>query len=304
MKVAVFGAGALGSLVGGLLSAHNQVTLICREKHAEAIRKAGLSVSGLVTQVFHPAAEIQPERVGKQDVVFITVKAYDTSAALQSIKPMLKEDTIIISMQNGLNNLDLVTEEFGDRSVIALTSLGSTFLEPGKILFAGKGETILGSKVAERSTLLQIKSLLEEAGIAVRLTDKIESELWMKATINACINPITALTQEPNGCIAQDPQLRELAKDLCAEAATAAAANGISLPVSDPFAKVMEVAYLTSQNKSSMLQDMEAGRRTEIDEITGEIIRRGEKKGVHLPRHLVLWALLYHLSYFSPRAGI
>ncbi len=298
MKVAVFGAGALGSLIGGLLSDRNQVTLIGRERHMEAIRNEGLSVTGVVERVYHPTAKTTVEGMGEQEVVLITVKAYDTAAALRSIRPMVSPNTIVVSMQNGLNNADLITKEYGALAVIALTSLGSTYLSPGRVCFAGRGETVVGSLTGNEEATAKIGSLFEEAGIPCRLTDDIESELWLKAIVNACINPITALRREMNGCIALHPQLKKLARELCQEVSKAAEANQISLPVSDQFAKVMEVINLTSENKSSMLQDVEAGRRTEIDEITGELIRRGEEKGVELPRNRVLWSLLYRPPYF------
>lgn len=292
MKVAVFGAGAIGSFVGGLLSRKNEVTLIARPPHVDAIRQNGLVVVGLMDEVFRPQASCCLGSLSVQDMVLVTVKAYDTKQAAHLIRPLVGERTLVISLQNGLNNRDILRQMYGNQAIAALTSIGITCLSPGKIRFAGRGETILEDRKEHRAALEAVRDALELEGIPTRVVKDIVPEIWMKAIVNASINPITALTRKSNGCILKDQGLLYLSEKLCEEACKAAWAKRIDLPEEEPFERVRQVISSTAENRSSMLQDLEQGKRTEIDEITGEIVRQGEEAGISLPYNRLVYSLV------------
>ncbi|MGD0056761.1 MAG: 2-dehydropantoate 2-reductase [Methanomassiliicoccales archaeon] len=292
MKIAIFGAGALGSLMGGLLSTKHEVTLIGRKAHVDAINLNGLEISGTVEDTVHPAAMAYVTSLEPQDLILITVKAYDTEEAVKSVAPIVGKDAIVVSLQNGLHNVGTISGTYGCNAVGGVTSCGATFLGPGRVRFAGKGETIFGSPVGRRDIANRVRDAFNECGIDSKVTDDIIAEVWMKAIVNASINPITALVRSENACIEDDPDLKELAKMVCDEAVAVAKASGVRLPRCDPLGKVMGVVSATRENRSSMLQDVEAGRRTEIDDITGAIVKEARRNGLPAPANETLWRLV------------
>ncbi|MDD1773354.1 MAG: 2-dehydropantoate 2-reductase [Methanomassiliicoccales archaeon] len=292
MRISVFGAGALGSLMGALLSTKHEVTLIGRKAHVDAINQKGLEISGIVEELVHPAATTDVNGLESQDLVLITVKAYDTEEAVTSVAPIVDMDTIVVSLQNGLDNVRMISRAYGSRGVGGVTSCGATFLGPGRIRFAGRGETIFGSTAGRRDLAERARDAFNECGIESTVTDDIMAEVWMKIIVNASINPITALVRSENACIEDDPILRELAERVCDEAVAVAKASGVRLPRCDPLGKVMRVVSATRNNRSSMLQDVEAGRRTEVDEITGAIVKEAKRHGIPAQTNETLWGLV------------
>jgi 2-dehydropantoate 2-reductase len=198
--------------------------------------------------------------VDGQDLVLITVKAYDTSSAVREVENVVTDSTVVVSLQNGLGNSEMLTRAFGSRAVTGVPFLGATYLGPGRVRLAGWGETVLGSTLGHHGAAIAVGEVLSGGGIPTRVSANIRSEVWLKAVINASINPITALVGQENGCIYLRPDLLRLSRSVCSECTRAADANGISLGRTDPFEKVLEVARLTAKNRSSMLQDVERGR--------------------------------------------
>lgn len=291
MRIVVFGAGALGSLMGFLLSKKHSVALVGRRRHVETINADGLFVEGLGVCAGVVAATGVSSLVAP-DLILITVKAYDTEEASAAISPIIGEETIIASLQNGLGNMEKLAKVHGQRVVGGVTSWGSTLVGPGRVRFAGRGETIFGSPAGRRDLAERVSEAFSESGVESGVTDNIEGEIWMKAIVNASINPITAIAGCENSCIQDSPELREIASLACAEGAEVALAAGVRLPPCDPFSKVMSVVASTRDNRSSMLQDIEAGRRTEIEEISGAIAARGEELRVETPTNVTLWKLV------------
>ncbi|MFP4170400.1 MAG: ketopantoate reductase family protein [Methanomassiliicoccales archaeon] len=293
MRIAVMGAGALGSLMGGLLSKDHRVTLIGRREHVGAIQENGLRIEGIEDLHLFPEAAESPEGIGEQDLIIITVKAYDTEEAVEEVRP-LASNVPVMSMQNGLENGELLRRAFGDRGLVALTSYGATFLGPGRIGYAGRGETVIGSPAGNDELAGWSRELFLSAGIQTRITADIVPEMWMKCVVNACINPITALVRRENGRLL-DPEPMQLVRELCEEGKRTARSHGIDLP-DDPLDRVIGVIEDTRKNRSSMLQDVERGRRTEIDQINGAIVRKAEEGGVEVPVNRTLWRLVSSLG--------
>ncbi len=255
MKITVFGVGAVGSVVGGLLSRGHRVTLIARREHVNAVNAGGLRLTGVVDETFRPDARTSVDGLGEQDLVLITTKAYDTAKAVEQITPLVGAGTLVVSLQNGLDNLEVLSDSFGHQAIVGVPFLGATYLGPGQVRLAGFGEIVLGSPSDRKESVALVREALDSAGMNARISDVIISVVWLKAIVNASINPITALVRKENGFILGSEELLELSRSACLEGARAAEANGITLGCDDPFVKVLEVLRATASNRSSMLQD-------------------------------------------------
>jgi 2-dehydropantoate 2-reductase len=298
MRIVVFGAGALGSLVGGLLTRKHEVTMIAREPHVRAIEESGLVVSGLVEAVFVPRAQVDIRNVGSPDLIIVTVKAYDTQEALELIEPLVGGGTIVLSLQNGLNNASLLTAKYPQNVVVGVTSMGATRVGPGRVFYAGQGPTMFGSAGAPPEMVQAVCAAFNCVGLDSEVSEDIAADVWLKAIVNASINPLTAIMRCKNGRVMQDQDLMAVAKAACREATEVARAMDVHLPADDPFEVVTSVLKRTAENKSSMLQDVERRNRTEIDEISGEIVLRGEGKGLRCPVNRTLWHLTTSLTQY------
>lgn len=294
MRIGILGAGAMGSLMGAYLSRTHDLTLVGRREHVMAIKNGGLRVVGLEEMTCQPVAVEHLEEIDTPELLILTVKAFDTMEAISIIDRVRKEDTIVVCLQNGIENHFLTAERI-PRAISGLTSWGATLEGPGEVRFAGRGDVVFGSLTGNMDDAEEVAQAFMTAGIECRISPIIGSEIWMKAIINACINPITALVRSENGCL-RDPYLQRIARIACDEGVLVSEMSGLELPVDDPFARVMEVVKMTSENRSSMLQDIERGRRTEIDEITGSIVRKGEEIGVPTPVNRSLWGLVRYCA--------
>lgn len=277
------------------MSENHDVILVGRKEHVDAVNMDGLHISGLREGVHRPKARTTAEGLEVQDLVLITVKAYDTRTAAHEAEEIVGDGTVVVSLQNGLGNSEVLGRVFGSRVIMGVPFMGVTFSSPGHICLAGLGETVLGSPSGQHGMAIKVSEVLSAAGLSTRVSANIGPEIWMKAIVNASINPITALVRRENGCICQQRELHELSKAVCQECTKAAEANGIALGRGDPFAKVLEVARMTARNRSSMLQDVERGKRTEIDAMNGALAEAGESCGLNMPVNRALWSLVRSL---------
>lgn len=294
MQVLVFGAGAMGSLIGGVLSQDNDVILIGRKQHMEEIRENGLSITGRTKLVVHPQAKEKLDGGERPDWVIIATKSYDTEEAMKALS-QFHDESVFISLQNGLDNEDIISR-FASRVVGGVTSHGVTMEGPGRIYHAGIGKTVVGNYEDAEDKAPEIASALTEAGIQTEVTDDIRREIWKKVIVNAGINPLTAITLQKNGFILENPNLTATLETICEEAVTVAKAHGMDISVDEAIREAKDVARLTADNKSSMLQDVERGRRTEIESICGAIAKLGMEKGIPTPVNLSLMAVVKGLE--------
>lgn len=296
MRFLIFGAGALGSLIGALLSQRNEVTLVGRKDHISKIDREGLRISGLTETLARPIAVEKIEDAASYEFIFITVKSYDTKNAMENLASLGELGTIV-TMQNGLGNLEIV-EEFADRVIGGTTSHGATFREPGEVLHAGIGDTIIGgSKGVSQEDLNLLAEELTACGMKTDVTQNLTGEIWAKAVVNAGINPLTAILRAKNGFLLKHVPLTAILEEACLEAIRVAEARDISLPKDDLVERTKRVVQITAENMSSMFQDVANGKRTEIDSITGEIVRLGEEKGVGTPINSTLLAMVKGIEY-------
>jgi 2-dehydropantoate 2-reductase len=287
MEIIVLGAGAIGSLYGAKLAAGNEVTLVGRAAHVAAINAHGLRIEGIESQVVPVRAVTKLDRIGREAIVLVTTKVADTAALLTPIAPLVRDDTTIVSLQNGLGTEQIARRALGDRGIVlrAITQFGATFKSPGVIQFMARGYTLLESH--ERSE--RIAAALTAAGLDCRVSPDIARDVWHKLLINCVVNPITAILGSEVGAIA-NPQLDPLKELVIAECVAVAATQGIALEGN--FQQEISDFFRPSHNIASMLQDLRRGRPTEIDYLNGAVAALGTQSGVDCPVNAGLTTLI------------
>ena len=295
MQVTIFGAGALGSVIGGLMADSHAVSLVCREDHAREINADGLWIDGLVERKAFPKASVSVAGLPVQDLVILTVKAYDTRAAMRSITPLIGEGTSLLIIQNGLTVLRDVKELTPGASVGA-ASFGADYIGPGHVRLTGMGDIVIGNPDDPGDPNHQAFESLNSTGIPCRRSTDMKKEVWKKTVTSSCINPITAITRKRNSILIDDADISGLAKICFGESFSAGVSTGQLDPDEMAFTDVEKVARATAGNRSSMLQDVERGRRTEILHINGEIARIGTEAGTDVRLNRTLVSLVSAIS--------
>ena len=277
MDVVVFGAGSLGSLIGGLLACEHDVTLVGRAPHVDAIEADGLRVSGAVERHVYPAAVTDVTDVGERraDLAVVTVKAYDTESAAESLARC--DLGVTLSLQNGMGNEATLADTLDCPVLAGTTDYGARYREPGVVECTGVGEVVLGPRpgggTVDSDPATDVGDAFRASGIETRVEADMRPHLWEKLAVNAGINPVTALARIENGALVDGPA-GPIAERAAVEVAGVARAAGVDLPDRKAREAVGRVASATAANRSSMLQDVEAGRRTEIDAIAGYVVER------------------------------
>jgi 2-dehydropantoate 2-reductase len=298
-NVLIVGAGALGSLFGARLAAAGEsITFLQRgEEKVKTINEEGLRLRDGDKETAYQIPTYTKDDLPKEqgfDWVLIMTKAYDTEEAMTDASPWVGEDTMVLTLQNGIGPVDIITQAVGDERVAAgTTSEGALLHSPGIAEHTGRGETIVASSSKRKAgRVSELVEVLEHAGFKAQQVDDISPYLWGKALINAVINPITAILGIPNGEILESERAKKIAVEVAKECAEIIGAMGVKLPYRDPLEKAFEVARNTASNRSSMLQDVESGRRTEIEYISGAFVNKAQELGREAPINAVLRVLL------------
>lgn len=300
MRICIFGAGALGSALGGMLTRMHDVILIGRKPHVDAIRSFGLAINGDLRGRFKPCAFTKVSGLEPPELLLITTKAYDTRDAVRECRGWVKRGTTVLTLQNGLGNLEILQEWVGTRAFGGTTTLGATMLGPGKIRVSGLGRTLLGStNDPDRAKSLALS--FRASGIPAGYTRNIVSEIWRKAIVSACINPMTAVLRVPNGRLLESKATSRLVQELSTECELIARACGVMLPSRRMYQNVCAVLDDTAKNHSSMLQDVSRGKRTEIDQINGAFLRFAQEHDLPAPLNRALVALVQTLEARRPK---
>jgi 2-dehydropantoate 2-reductase len=306
MRVAVVGAGAMGCLYGGRLAeAGVDVALVdVWKEHVDTINANGLHITGVSgDRVVRVPATTDPETVGEVELVLLFVKSYDTAKAVRGSMPLIGGDTYVLTLQNGLGNIEAIAEAVGLGRVLGgTTSHGSTLLGPGEIRHAGIGPTVVGAlERGSRGMAEKVADTFKGAGLHTKVSSDVRGDIWGKVLVNLGINALTALTGLRNGQLLEVPELRRLMRLAVEEGMRVATADSVDLGSLDHVAHVYEVAEATAANRSSMLQDVERGRRTEIDALNGAVVGLGERLGVETPVNTALTALVKGLEHRASR---
>ena len=314
LNVAVYGAGAVGCYFGAKLAeAGTPVTLIGRAAHVDAIRRDGLLFESAGTQRrIRIDAETRPEAVRDADIVLFCVKTRDTDAAARQLVPLLRPGAIVVSLQNGVDNVERMRSS-GIDALGAVVYVAAAMSGLGHLRHSGRGDLVLGecgrrsgengasSPSAEPPTAeaspsertLEIARLFENAGVACRVEADVRPALWDKLVMNCAYNAISALGRARYGAIVDDADVRELMRTTIEECVAVAQADGV--PLADAAAHydaAMRLGEAMRGASSSMEQDLSNGRRTEIDSLNGYVVARGAALGVATPANRTLTTLV------------
>jgi 2-dehydropantoate 2-reductase len=298
MKIAVIGAGAMGSLFGALLAEGGHEVWLCDiwQDHIKRLKQSGLKIEweGQIRNV-RLNATCDPREIGASELVLIFVKSTQTKSAVESAALLAGRKGWVMTLQNGMGNAETIAEHISPNRILAgTTAHGATMLEAGSIRHAGAGPTTVGmwsGGEKEFEIARQIAGQLTQAGIESTAVETVRPVIWDKLLVNVGINAITALTGIRNGQILDLELTRELSRAAVEEAAAVAKAQGIEIR-KDPAAHVFQVAAATAANRSSMGQDVDHRRPTEIKAINGFVVKEAEKAGLAAPVNRALTALV------------
>lgn len=289
MKIAVIGPGSLGCLIAGLLKNRTKEEIWLVDKspeRAKEIEGRGIRVEGIsgpFSVKVNTTAD--PKDLGAVDLVIICVKSYSTEDASRDIKELVSDNTSVLTLQNGIGNVQILNDHFGpDRVIAGVTNHGSTLLGVGHVRHAGKGDTIIGrSDGRVLGAIRNTANILSKAAFETKVSKDIDSVIWGKLIINVGINALTAITRLKNGRLIEFDGTREVLRNAVQEAVKIVKRKRIKLSYDDPIQKVESVCKATAANVSSMLQDILNKKRTEIDYINGAIVRQGRAFGISTP---------------------
>jgi len=303
MKIAVVGAGAMGSLFGVLLAeGGNDVCLHdVRVEHVNAVNANGLTVEHEgKTRTVKIKATCEPEKIGQVELAIIFVKSTHTQSAAATAHELVGTNGLVMTLQNGMGNADIIAGVINPKQILAgTTAHGATMLGAGKIRHAGRGSTTIGMWAPGQKGFARARQFADfftRAGIETEAVKDVRNVIWHKLFINIGINAITALTGIKNGQILDLEVTRELSRTAVNEAIAVARAEGLKVP-EETVEQVFKVAEATTVNRSSMGQDVDNHRKTEIGAINGFIVREAKRLGLKAPVNETLTALIETMEY-------
>ena len=289
-KIAVMGAGAVGCYYGGMLArAGHDVTLIGRPNHVDAIQRDGLLLD---TQTFKQHVRLQaraePSAVAGATLVLFCVKSTDTESAAALMRPHLLPGTLVLTLQNGVDNALRLQAALPQQEVAAsVVYVATEMAGPGHVRHHGRGELVIAASASSTAAA----ALLVAAGIPTEISSNVEGALWAKLILNCAYNALSAITRQPYGRLAQAQGVPGVLRDVVGECLAVAQADGITVP-GDVAQAVERIAQTMPGQLSSTAQDLARGKRSEIDYLNGYVLRRGEALGVATPVNRVLWTLV------------
>jgi len=297
MKIAIVGSGGVGGYFGGRLAAAGaDITFLARGAHLDALRARGLRIISPKGDVHLPSVKAAGDtsEIGPVDIVIFAVKLYDTESALAALPPLLGPNTAVIPLQNGVDSVATLTNAVGREHTAGGTCYVSAVIaEPGVIRHTAMDHLIFGELDRIRSPrLLALREACQPAGFQTTLSDDITLDIWNKFVRLSVMSGMTAVTRSPLGVIHTDPELWSMLQMAVREAMAVAHAKGIAVPESTVDDVAKAYAGLPPQTKSSMLEDLERGRRLELPWLSGAVVRIGREVGVPTPTHGFINAVL------------
>jgi 2-dehydropantoate 2-reductase len=294
-NIAVVGAGAVGGYFGGLLArAGAPVMMIGRPAFAEAVKKNGLFLDTLQFQEsVHVEASSEVSAARGAEVVLFCVKTTDNATTARELAPLLAPGAIVVSCQNGVDNVEQIHKASGIEAIPAVVYVAASVPAPGHVKHVGRGDLVIGP---ENEKTKRIAAICERANFGCRISDNIEGELWTKLIWNCALNAVSALGKSNYGNIGASEDGKIVLQVLVEEVLAVAKAAGITLPsvpdVAAARAGVLRIVSQMAATYSSTAQDMQRGKRTEIDSLNGFISKRGAELGVPTPVNHALYTLV------------
>jgi 2-dehydropantoate 2-reductase len=287
MQIIVLGAGAIGSLYGAKLADANDVTLVGRPEHVAVINSRGLRIEGIESEIVRIPAASAVSKINANALILLTTKVTATATALEAIAPLVREDTTILCLQNGLGSEQIAGAALGGRGIIlrGITQFGAIFETPGVIKYMAAGYTV----IEQHPRSDRVADVLTAAGLQCHISSNIAADVWHKTVFNCVVNPITAILGCEVGGIAA-PGLERLKQLVIDECVAVAATQGLSFDVD--FMQQINETFAPSRNIASMLQDLLRGRPTEIDYLNGAVSALGAGHGVACPVNEALTSII------------
>ncbi|HJW27570.1 MAG TPA: 2-dehydropantoate 2-reductase [Rhodocyclaceae bacterium] len=289
MRIAVMGAGAVGCYYGGMLArAGHEVVLIGRAHHVDAMTRDGLFLDSRAFQERIPVrASVDPAAVRGAEVMLCCVKSSDTESAADAMAPHLGPDTLVLSLQNGVDNAERLQARLGRNVAPAVVYVATEMAGPGHVRHLGRGELVVGP-----GTLTEDQAkLFVAAGIPILTSDNVAGALWAKLVLNCAYNALSAITRIPYGPLWQADGVQAVMGDVFAECEAVAHAEGVTLP-ENTWEAIVRISQTMPAQLSSTAQDLARGKPSEIDHLNGYVVRKGAARGIATPVNRVLHTLV------------
>ena len=289
------GAGAVGGYFGGMLArAGAPVIMIGRRAFVEAVLESGIFLDAVqFKESVRVEASTELQDVRRAEIVLFCVKTTDNAATAGALAPLLAPGALVVSLQNGVDNTEQIRSASGLEALPAVVYVAASVPEPGRVKHVGRGDLVVGPRSPESE---RISALFERAGVGCRISDNIAGELWTKLTWNCALNAVSALGRAKYGQIAASADARKVVEAAVYEVLAVAKAANVHPPgFEDPQVALtgsFKIATQMAEALSSTAQDMNRGKRTEIDSLNGYIARRGAELGVPTPINHALYALV------------
>ncbi len=294
MKFAVMGAGAVGCYYGAMLArAGHAVVLIGRPVHVDAMLADGLRLQTSEFDEFVKVeASVEVSAVKDADVVLFAVKSTDTETSAQLLKPHMKDDALVVTLQNGVDNADRVRKILGSEVAAAVVYVATEMLGPGFVKHNGRGELL----IEPSSKSDELAAVLIAAGVPCEISSNVRGSLWAKLILNCAYNALSAISQMPYGPLVQIDGIEAVLSDVVDECMAVAAADEVDVP-GDVGAAIVKIGLTMPAQYSSTAQDLARGKPSEIDHLNGFIVARGVALGVPTPANRVLHTLVKVLEH-------
>lgn len=297
MKVAIFGSGGVGGYFGGKLAAAGEdVTFLARGAHLTALQAEGLHISSPLGDVHVPTVQAtdRPQAIGPVDVVLFTVKLYDVDSAAATLAPMIGPDTVVITLQNGVDAVNMVSKHVGAPHVAGgVAYIVAVIDKPGHIKHTTAQQLVFGEIDGTRSDrLVAFEQAGIRAGFQSKASDAIETDLWVKFVRLATWSGMTTVTRSPMGVVRDTPETYDMMMRAIDEVIAVGTARGITFPADVLDGTLALIKNFPASSKSSMLEDIERGRRLELPWLSGAVVRLGREVGVPTPTHEFITTVL------------
>jgi 2-dehydropantoate 2-reductase len=297
VKIAIFGSGGVGGYFGGRLAAAGEdVTFIARGAHLAALRQGGLHITSPNGDLHLPQVQAtdNPADVGPVDVVLFTVKLYDVDAAAATLKPLIGPDTVVITLQNGVDAVEMVAKHVGpDHVAGGVAYIVIVIDKPGHLRHTTAQQLVFGERDGSRSArLVAFEEAGIRAGFQAKASTTVEADLWTKFVRLSTWSGMTTVTRSPMGVVRDNADLFAMMMTAIDETIAVGRARGIVFPPSLLDDTLALIRNFPASSKSSMLEDLERGRRLELPWLSGAVVRLGKEAGVPTPTHQFISTVL------------
>ncbi len=300
MKIAVLGAGAMGSIYGGHLSLNNDVYMVDKKQElVDKINNDGLKLFENDTDViYNPTAVTDSKNIGEVDLVILFVKSLYSRAALMENSHIIGGNTYVMTLQNGAGHEDIISEFVPmERIIIGTTEDNGAILDTGYVRRGGKGKTNIGMLVPDTNNMLEkVKKVFDSCGFDTHIYSNIQQLIWDKLFTNVSLSALTGILQVPMGFIAQDEYTWNMAVTLIKEAMAVAKAMGLDFDEAEMIERVKNTSLGSPEGRTSIYTDLSKGRPTEVNTISGAVVKAGDKVGVPVPSHKMIVNIVHAME--------